>query len=62
VISHFVFGEKMLNLQASDQDSIATSDHAHDATRALPGGWWIIPSTVLGLAGWVGIFYRIGLL
>lgn len=52
----------MLNLRASDQDSIATSDHAHDATKALPGGWWIIPSAVLGLAGWVGIFYGIGLL
>jgi hypothetical protein len=52
----------MLHLQASDQDSLATGDHAPVETKALPGGWWIIPSAVLGIAGWVGIFYGIGLL
>jgi len=28
----------------------------------LPGGWWILPSAVLGLIGWIAIFYSIGLI
>jgi hypothetical protein len=33
-----------------------------DQRDSLPGGWWILPSAVLGLAGWVGIFHLLGLL
>jgi hypothetical protein len=31
-------------------------------SQGLPGGWWILPSAVMGLAGWVGIFHLLGIL
>lgn len=52
----------MLNSQASDPDHRQVGLHNLDETENLPGGWWILPAAVLGLAGWICIFYALVLL
>lgn len=53
---------KMLHLQISNSESKPTALRDRDQNEGLRAGWWILPSAILGLAGWVGIFYGLGLL
>lgn len=52
----------MLTSQSSDPEPKQTGLHDFDESGGLPGGWWIIPAAVLGLSGWICIFYALVLL
>ena len=44
---------------ASSLEAASRPDLDHDGGLA---GWWILPSVVLELLGWIAIFYGLGLL
>lgn len=54
--------KSMLHLQTSDFEPSSVAPRNPSETEGLPGGWWIVPSAILGLAGWIGIFYGLGLI
>jgi hypothetical protein len=52
----------MKALRKSDLDFEGISGSGRGPTGGMPSGWWILPSVILGLFGWIAIFYSVGLL
>jgi hypothetical protein len=51
-----------MHLETNSLPPTTAGQHDLDKAEGLSHGWWLLPSAVLGLAGWVGIFYGLGLL
>lgn len=52
----------MMHLRNSGQDVQALAEFDRAEARGMRSGWWILPSALMGLTGWIAIFHAVGIL